>query len=67
MNDVERRVGDRRQPVRQFGACLGFDRADEAAHHVVEHADLVFGKARGAVDEQIGDAGQDLVAAADCP
>ena len=63
VDDVRRRVGDRRQPVRQLGARLGLDRVDQAHHDVVEHADLLFGIARRAADEQIGDAREHLDAA----
>ncbi len=51
VDDVRRRVGDRRQPVRQLGARLGLDGVDEARHDVVEHADLILGEARRAADE----------------
>jgi hypothetical protein len=40
---------------------------DEPRHDVVEHADLLFGIARGIVDEEVGDAGQDIDAARDAP
>jgi hypothetical protein len=41
--DHARRGGDdRRQPVREPGARLGFDGADHAHHDVVEYADLLF-------------------------
>ena len=65
MDHVRRRIGDRRQPVRQLGARLGLDGVDEARHDVVENADLILGKAVGAVDEEIGDAGQDVDPAVD--
>ena len=55
-HQLARRVGDRRQRVRHFGARLGLDLDDQAAQHVVEQADMVFGEVRRAVDEQIGDA-----------
>jgi hypothetical protein len=48
--------------ARALASIVLIRRADD----VVEHADLVFGKARGAVDEQVGDAGQDFVVAVEC-
>ena len=63
LDDVRRRIDDRRQPLRQLGARLGFDAGHQAAHHVIEQADLTFGEARCSVDEKIGDAGHDGVAA----
>ena len=63
LDDVRRRIGDRRQALGELGARLGLDLDHQPRHDIVEHADLVLGKARRAVDEQIGDAGQDLDAA----
>jgi hypothetical protein len=60
MDHARRRVRDRRQAVRQLGACLGLDRADEAHHDVVEYADLFFGIACCAADEEVGDAREHL-------
>ena len=51
--------------MRQLGARLGLDGVDQARHDVVEHADLILGKVLGAVDEEIGDAGQDVDPAID--
>ncbi len=51
--------------MRQFGARFGLDGIDQPRHHVVEHADLIFGIVLGAVDEEIGDAGEDLDPAGD--
>ena len=62
---VRRRVGDRRQPMRQLGARLGLDGVDEAGHDVVENADLILGIVVGAVDEEVGDAGEDVDPAID--
>ena len=67
VNDVGRRIGDRRDALRQPGAGLALDGVDEPRHDVVEHADLLFGIARGVVDEEIGDAGQDVDAARNAP
>ena len=55
-HQFERRVGDRRQRLRHFGARLGLDLDDQPAKHVVEQPDMVFVEVRRAVDEQIGDA-----------
>ena len=65
VDDVGRRIGDRRQPVRELGARFGLDGADEPRHDVVEHDDLIFGIMLGAVDEEIGDAGEDVDPARD--
>ena len=43
MDHIGRRVRDRRQPMRQLGARLGLDRADEAHHDVIKDADLLIG------------------------
>ena len=55
-HQLQRRVGDRRQRLRHFGARLGLDLDDQPAQHVVEQADVIFVEMRRAVDEQIGDA-----------
>ena len=65
MDHVRRRVGDRRQPVSQLGAHLGLDGVDQPRHDVVEDADLILGIAVGAVDEEVGNAGQNVDAAID--
>ena len=63
VDDIAGSVGDRRQALGELGPRLGFDLDHQPRHDVVEHDDLVLGKARGAVDEEIGDAGQDRDAA----
>jgi len=60
LDDVRGRVGDRRQALGELGARLGLDPDHQPRHDVVEQADLVRGEARRAVDEEIGDGGQDL-------
>ena len=60
---VERSVRNRGETVRQLGARLGFDRAHQAHHDVVEHAGLRLCKACGVADEEIGDAGEHFDAA----
>ena len=67
VNDVGRRIGERRDALRQSGAGLALDGVDEPRHDVVEHADLLFGIARGVVDEEVGDAGEDVDAARNAP
>jgi hypothetical protein len=54
-HQLQRRIGDRGETQRDFGARLGLDFEDELAQHVVEQADVVFVESLGAVDEQIGD------------
>ncbi len=58
VDDVRRRVGDRREPLRQSGAGLALDGIDQPRHDVVEHSDLIFGILRGIAEEEVGDAGQ---------
>ena len=55
-HQFDRRVGERRQRLRHFGARLGLDLDDQPAQHVVEQPDMIFVEVRRAVDEQIGDA-----------
>ena len=55
---AERRVGDRRQPAREFGQRLGLDLLDQAADDVVEQRDVFVVESRGAVEKQAGDAAQ---------
>ncbi len=58
VDHARRGVDDRRQPVREPGARLGFDGADQAHHDVVEYADLLFWITCRAADKQVGDARQ---------
>ncbi len=53
--------------MRQLGADLGLDGVDEAGHDIVENADLVLGIVLGAIDEQVGDAAEDIDPAIDVP
>ena len=55
-HQLGRRVRDRRERLRHFGARLGLDLDDQPAQHVVEQPDVIFVEVRRAVDEQIGDA-----------
>jgi hypothetical protein len=56
VHQIAWRIADRGKRLRHFDARLGFDLVDETAEHVVEQPDMVFVKARRAVDKQIGDA-----------
>ena len=67
MDDVRRRIGDRRQALGQFGAGLVLDGVDQPRHDIVEDADLLFGIALGVVDEEIGDAGENIDPAGNAP
>src|SRR5208282_4718435 len=60
VDQVRRGVCDWRQTVRQLGAHLSLDGAEEAYHDVIEYADLLFGIARCAAHEQLGDAREHL-------
>ena len=42
LHNAGRRIGDRREPARQFGPRLGLDLVDQAADDVVEQRDVVF-------------------------
>ena len=55
-----RRVGDRRDPAREFGQRLGLDLLDQGADDVVEQRDMVVVEAVGAVEKQRGDPPQRL-------
>ncbi len=55
-----RRVGNRRQPAREFGQRLGLDLLDQVADDVVEQRDMVVVEHGGAVDEQGRNAAQRL-------
>ena len=63
MNDARWGIGDRGQPLRQDGACFGFDGADQPRHDVVENTNLLLGIALRRADKKVGDAAQYLDAA----
>ena len=55
LDHLERRVVDRRQPLREFGLGPGFDPRDQQAEHVVEDLDLVVAETVAVIEEEIGD------------
>ena len=58
--DRDRRIGDRREPLRQFRLGPAFDFLDQAGEDVVEQTDMVFVEMSRAFEEQRGDLPQDL-------
>jgi hypothetical protein len=48
----DRRIADRRQPVRQLGARLGLDLLDQAREHAIEQRDVILFELVGAVEEE---------------
>ena len=59
-DDPGGRVGDESEPAAEFRPGGLPDGPDQPAHDVAEQVDLIDGKAARAVDEEIGDAAQDL-------
>ena len=55
LDDLERRVVERRQPLGEFGLGPRFDARDQQAEHVVEDLDLVVAEAFPVIEEEIGD------------
>ena len=55
LDHLERRVVERRQPLRKFGLRPRFDARDQEAEHVVEDLDLVVAEAFPVIEEEIGD------------
>ena len=55
LDDLERGVVERRQPLGKFGLRSRFDACDQEAEHVVEDLDLVVAEAFPVMEEQIGD------------
>ena len=54
LDDLERRVVERRQPLAEFGLGPRFDARDQQAEHVVEDLDLVVAETVAVIEEQIG-------------
>ena len=55
LDDFERRVIERRQPLAQLGPGPRFDARDQEAQHVVEDLDLVVAETLSIIEEEIGD------------
>ncbi len=55
LDHLERRVVERRQPLRELGLGPGFDAGDQQAEHVVEDLDLVVAETVSVIEEEIGD------------
>ena len=53
LDDLERRVIDRRQPLAEFGPGAAFDAADQDAQHVVEDLDLVLAEPLRVMQEKV--------------
>ena len=58
VDDVRRRIADRRQPAAQFGERRAVGLLDQPADDVVENGDVLVGKRFRTIDEQIGHAPQ---------
>ena len=54
LDDLERRVVERRQPLAEFGLGPRFDPRDQQAEHVVEDLDLVVAETVAVIEEKIG-------------
>ena len=59
-DDSGGRVGDQSEAAAELRAGSLLDSPDEPAHDVAEQLDLIVGKPARAVDEEVGDAAQDL-------
>ncbi|WP_249142329.1 hypothetical protein [Bradyrhizobium sp. AUGA SZCCT0160] len=55
LNDLERRIVERCQPLAELGSRPCLDASDQKAEHVVKHLDLVFAEAFAVIEEEIGD------------
>ena len=56
LDDVVRRLCDRREAARKLRARLGFDPCDQVRQHVVEYADLLVAELGRRDQKQVGDA-----------
>ena len=55
LDHLERRVVERRQPLRELGLRPRLDACDQEAEHVVEDLDLVVAETFSVMEEEIGD------------
>ena len=55
LDDFERCVVERRQPLAELGPGPRFDARDQQAQHVVEDLDLVVAETLAIMEEEIGD------------
>ncbi len=58
VNDLGRRIGDRHEPVAQFGQRVAVGVLHQAADDVVEQCNLIAAVEFGAAEEQIDDLAQ---------
>ena len=54
LDDFERRVVERRQPLAELGPRPRLDACDQQAEHVVKDLDLVFAETFAVIEEEVG-------------